>query len=68
MTDIFIRVVEMSMTASIVIGVVMVLRLFLRKAPKVFSYVLWAAALFITERFSTAPTVWPVRWGTCLLR
>jgi len=46
MTDIFIRVIEMSMTASIVIGVVMVLRLFLLKAPKVFSYVLWAAALF----------------------
>ncbi|MGN0603490.1 MAG: M56 family metallopeptidase [Oscillospiraceae bacterium] len=46
MTDIFIKVIEMSMTASIVIGVVMVLRLFLRKAPKVFSYVLWAAALF----------------------
>lgn len=46
MTDIFIKVMEMSMTASIVIGVVMVLRLFLRKAPKVFSYVLWAAALF----------------------
>ena len=46
MTDIFIKVVEMSMTASIVIGVVMVLRIFLRKAPKVFSYVLWAAALF----------------------
>lgn len=46
MTDIFIRVIEMSVTASIVIGVVMVLRLFLRKAPKVFSYMLWAAALF----------------------
>lgn len=46
MTDIFIRVAEMSMTASIVIGVIIVLRLFLRKAPKVFSYVLWAAALF----------------------
>lgn len=46
MTDIFIRVTEMSVTASIVIGVIIVLRLFLRKAPKVFSYVLWAAALF----------------------
>lgn len=46
MTDIFIKVIEMSVTASIVIGVVMVLRLFLRKAPKVFSYALWAAALF----------------------
>lgn len=46
MTDIFIRVIEMSMTASIVIGAVVVLRLILRRAPKVFSYVLWAAALF----------------------
>lgn len=46
MTDVFIRVIEMSITASIVIGVVMVMRLLLRKAPKVFSYVLWAAALF----------------------
>ncbi|MGN0638774.1 MAG: M56 family metallopeptidase [Huintestinicola sp.] len=46
MTDIFIKVIEMSMTASIVIGVIIALRLFLRKAPKVFSYVLWAAAVF----------------------
>lgn len=46
MTDIFIRVIEMSATASIVIGAVIVLRLILRRAPKVFSYALWAAALF----------------------
>lgn len=46
MTDIFIKVIEMSATASIVIGVVMLLRLALKKAPKIFSYALWAAALF----------------------
>lgn len=46
MTEIFIRVIEMSVTASIVIGIIFFLRLILRKAPKVFSYALWAAALF----------------------
>lgn len=46
MTDIFIKVVEMSLNASVVIAVIMLLRLALRKAPKVFSYVLWTAALF----------------------
>ncbi|MGN1105741.1 MAG: M56 family metallopeptidase, partial [Huintestinicola sp.] len=46
MTELFLIVLEMSATASIVIGAVMLLRLLLRKAPKVFSYVLWAAALF----------------------
>ena len=46
MTDIFIKVIEMSITASVVIDVIIVLRLLMRKAPKVLSYVLWAAALF----------------------
>ena len=39
-------VLDMSRTASIVIGVILVARLFLRKAPKVFSYALWAVVLF----------------------
>lgn len=60
MTDIFIRVAEMSLTASAVIAVIIVLRLFLRKAPKIFSYVLWTAALFrllcpISFELSAAP-------------
>lgn len=42
----FISVLNMSMTASIVILLVMVVRLFLRRAPKVFSYLLWAVVLF----------------------
>ncbi len=44
--DLFIAVVNMSITASCVaIGVILV-RLLLKKAPKIFSYVLWAPVLF----------------------
>jgi len=44
--DLFITVVNMSITASYVaIGVILV-RLLLKKAPKIFSYVLWAPVLF----------------------
>jgi len=44
--DLFITTVNMSITASYVaIGVILV-RLLLRKAPKVFSYILWIPVLF----------------------
>lgn len=46
MTNIFTAVVKMSMTASAVILVVIVLRALLSRAPKKYSYFLWAAALF----------------------
>lgn len=46
MTEIFLKVVEMSLTGAVVIAVIILLRLALRKAPKVFSYILWTAALF----------------------
>lgn len=39
-------IVNMSMTASIVIIAVLLLRLVLRKAPKVYSYLLWFIVLF----------------------
>lgn len=39
-------VCNMSLTASVVILVVLAVRLLLRRAPKVFSYVLWAVVLF----------------------
>lgn len=45
-TALFERVLNMSMTAYVVILVVLAARLFLRKAPKKFSYVLWTAVLF----------------------
>lgn len=43
---IFMQVLDMSKTASIVILVVMLARLLLKRAPKVFSYALWAVVLF----------------------
>lgn len=42
MTDIFLKIAGMSITASFVIAAVLVLRLLLRKAPKAFSYAMWA--------------------------
>lgn len=42
----FIGVLNMSLTAGIIIPFVMVLRLLLRRAPKIFSYALWAVVLF----------------------
>ncbi|HWQ77880.1 MAG TPA: M56 family metallopeptidase [Anaerovoracaceae bacterium] len=46
MNDLFLSVLNMSMTASYVIAAIMLARLFLKKAPKAFSYALWAAAGF----------------------
>ncbi len=46
MEQIFIRILNMSLTAGIVILMVIFLRLFLRRQPKIFSYLLWTAALF----------------------
>lgn len=42
----FLSVLNMSVTAGIVILVVILARLFLKRAPKIFSYVLWAVVLF----------------------
>ena len=44
--NIFLTVWNMSLTGSIIIGIVLLARLALRKAPKIFSYALWAAVLF----------------------
>ena len=46
MTGFFEKLFEMSLTASCVIAVVLVIRLLLRKAPKKYSYLLWSAAAF----------------------
>lgn len=40
------KILNMSLTASIVIVIVLLVRLLLRKSPKVFSYALWAVVLF----------------------
>ena len=46
MEDMFISVLNMSLTASYVIAVIMLARLFLKKAPKIVSYALWAVVGF----------------------
>jgi len=43
---IFLQVLNMSYTASIVILVIILARLLLKKAPKKYSYILWGVALF----------------------
>ena len=63
MTALFITILNMSITASVVALAVMLARVPLRKVPKVFSYVLWGVVLFrlvfpfsIESVFSLMPT------------
>ena len=44
--QLFIRILNMSLTGSIVILAVMVMRILLRKMPRIFSYCLWLVVLF----------------------
>ena len=46
MEALFVSILNMSLAASVAIIAVLVLRLLLRKMPKIFSYVLWAVVLF----------------------
>ena len=46
MNNLFSVVLNMSMTGSIVILLVMLARLILKRAPKIFSYALWSVVLF----------------------
>ena len=46
MEAVFLRVLKMSLTGGLVILAVLVLRLLLRRAPRKYSYLLWAAAAF----------------------
>ena len=46
MSQIFMKILNMSMAASYCIAVVMVLRFLFRKQPKILSYLLWSVVLF----------------------
>ena len=46
MEQIFRTILHMNLTVSVVIAVVLLLRLLLRRAPKIFSYLLWIAVMF----------------------
>ena len=43
---VFIEVLNMGLTASVMIAGVFLVRLLLKKAPKIYSYVLWSIVLF----------------------
>ncbi len=46
LTEIFLKILDMSLTASAAIVIVLFLRLLLKRAPKVLSYALWGIVLF----------------------
>ena len=46
MSNLFSQVLNMSMTGSVVILLVMLSRLILKRSPKIFSYALWSVVLF----------------------
>lgn len=46
MTELFSKVLNMSLTGSVVIAFVLGARLLLKRSPKIYAYVLWAAVLF----------------------
>ena len=46
MSNLFSQELNMSMTGSVVILLVMLARLILKRAPKIFSYALWSVVLF----------------------
>lgn len=46
METFFFKVLDMSITASFCVVIVCILRLFLRKAPKIYSYLLWSIVAF----------------------
>ena len=46
LTSLFSTILNMSLTGSVVILFVLATRLFLKQAPKVFSYALWSVVLF----------------------
>lgn len=60
-------VCNMSLTASVVILAVLAVRLLLRRAPKVFSYALWAVVLFRLRVRCPSPPPCPC-WGRWALR
>ena len=46
MAAIFSQILNMSMTGSVVILLVLLARAFLKRSPKIFSYALWSVVLF----------------------
>ncbi len=45
LSDLFIKVFTMSMSATLVIAIIFVIRHFLKSAPKIYSYIMWGVVL-----------------------
>lgn len=67
MNDIFLSVLNMSLTASIIAAIVLIIRLCLRRAPKKYVYLLWTVVFFrlvcpfsLQSSVSALPTVTPI--------
>ena len=65
----FLKVIDMSFTAAIIIGIVLVARIFLKRFPKYISYALWGVVLFrllcpysFESAYSLVPDVKPVSY------
>ena len=46
MAEFFSNILNMSMTGSVVIAAVLLIRLLLKRLPKIYAYVLWSVVLF----------------------
>lgn len=67
--QIFLKVMDMSFTAAIIIGIVLIVRIFLKRFPKYISYALWSVVLFrllcpysFESAYSLVPDVKPVSY------
>lgn len=60
MRIIFLNVLNMSYTASLVILVIIVVRFLIRKVPKIFSYALWSVVLFRLLCPITFESIWSI--------
>ncbi len=67
--QIFLKVMDMSFTVAIIIGIVLIVRIFLKRFPKYISYALWSVVLFrllcpysFESAYSLVPDVKPVSY------
>jgi beta-lactamase regulating signal transducer with metallopeptidase domain len=68
MSELFLTVLNMSLTASYVILIVIPVRLLLKKAPKAVSYALWSVVAFrLTIPFSFESILQPYASGIRIL-
>ncbi len=73
LSNLFLQVLTKSISATVVILLVLIIRTFLKKSPKFFSYLLWSVVLFrllipftIESKFSLVPNASPISEKTIM--